>query len=70
MAFDSVPGGDPRGPRCPKCGQPIREGQPWTLMRLEGAPGRESRRWHAECARPYWDTISPILDALRRGRAA
>jgi hypothetical protein len=24
-------------------------------------------RWHAECARPYWDKISSVLQMLRGG---
>ncbi len=69
MAFDAVPGGDPRGPWCPKCGQPIREGEPSILMHFPNAPhgqAGEAQRWHAECARPFWDTLSPVLDMLRR----
>lgn len=69
MAFDSVPGGDPRGPWCPKCVQPIRPDEPTTLMHFPDAPrGHEaSQTWHAECARPYWDKLTPLLDQLRRG---
>jgi len=22
--------------------------------------------WHSECARPYWDTLTPVLEKLRR----
>ena len=70
MAFDSVPGGDPRGPWCPKCGRPIAEGEPSTIMHFPDDPhghaGRSGRRWHAECARPYWDTLTPVLEKLRR----
>ena len=30
---------------------------------LAGSPGA-SHRYHAECARPYWDTITPVLARL------
>jgi hypothetical protein len=23
--------------------------------------------WHSECARPYWDTVSPVLRRLAGG---
>jgi hypothetical protein len=29
----------------------------------DGSPGA-SHRYHAECARPYWDTITPVLARL------
>lgn len=70
MAYDDVPGSDPRGPWCPKCQKPIRPGEPTTRMHFkddpDGARGM-SGPWHGECARPYWDTITPVLDRLRRG---
>lgn len=70
MAFDDVPGGDPRGPWCPKCQQPIRPGEPTTRMHFKEDPDGSrgmSGPWHGECARPYWDTITPALDRLKRG---
>lgn len=70
MAFDDVPGGDPRGPWCPKCSLPIMEGQPSTIMHFHvdphGQSGQSGKPWHAECARGYWDKITPALDALNR----
>ena len=69
MAYDDVPGGDPRGRGCPKCKLPIKAGEPSTNMHFkedpDGARGL-SGPWHGECARPYWDTITPALDKLRR----
>lgn len=70
MAFDDVPGGDPRGPWCPKCQQPIWPGEPTTRMHFKEDPDGSkgmSGPWHGECARPYWDTITPALDRLKRG---
>ncbi len=64
MAFDSVPGGDPRGPTCPKCDQTIAPGSPTTIMQVHPDPGAP---WHAECARPYWDKITPLLRRLQGG---
>ncbi|WP_257814825.1 hypothetical protein [Phenylobacterium sp. J367] len=26
----------------------------------------KSGLWHGECARPYWDKITPALERLRR----
>jgi hypothetical protein len=68
MAFDDVPGGDPRGPWCPGCGRPIEKDQPTTVVHVDhdpalgGAPS--SRPWHAECARPHWDKLTPLLKRL------
>lgn len=70
MAFDAERGGDPRGPVCPGCNLPITEGQPSTKMLFSSDPdGRKGLTgpWHGECARPYWDTITPALDRLKRG---
>jgi hypothetical protein len=69
MAYDDVPGGDPRGRWCPKCQRPIRLGEPTTNMHFHEDPDGSrglSGPWHGECARPYWDTITPALDKLRR----
>ena len=69
MAFDCVPGGDPRGQWCPKCARPIAESEPKTIMHFrEDADdgGLSGKAWHAECARPYWETITRALDILRR----
>jgi hypothetical protein len=74
MAFDSVPGGDPRGPSCPKCGKTIAPDSPSTIMHFDQDPGGRTglsgKRWHAECARPYWDTITPLLRRLQGGWGA
>ena len=67
MAFDAVPGGDPRGPWCPKCARTIQPGEPTTLVHPAQGEVGESRPWHAECARPLWDKITPLLDRLNRG---
>jgi hypothetical protein len=67
MAFDAVPGGDPRGPWCKGCKAPIETGQPTTRMHFHEDPDGKlgfSGPWHSECARPYWDRISPILRRL------
>lgn len=68
MAFDAVPGGDPRGTWCPKCARPIAEGEPSTIMHFredpDGSRGLSGKAWHAECARPYWDKLSGALAAL------
>ena len=67
MAFDAEPGGDPRGPWCKGCRSPILPGQASTQMRFDKDPGGKlglTGLWHSECARPYWDTITPV-DRLR-----
>jgi len=70
MAYDAEPGGDPRGPHCPKCGHPIREGEKSTLMHFDqdpdGSRGLSGRPWHSECARPYWDKLTPLLNRLQQ----
>ncbi|NEX91952.1 hypothetical protein [Caulobacter sp. 17J65-9] len=67
MAFDLEPGGDPRGPWCPKCKLPVMKGQPQTKMTFpedpDGSRGM-SGLWHGECSRPFWDTFSHVLDML------
>jgi|GEM_PF-2903394 len=70
MAFDAERGGDPRGPVCPGCNRPILDGQPSTQMHFQEDPDGHrglSGPWHGECARPYWDKITPMLDNLKRG---
>lgn len=71
MAFDLEPGGDPRGPWCPKCRRPVTEGQPATRMVFPDDPdGRRGMTglWHGECSRPLWDTVSRLRGLLgRRG---
>ena len=71
MAFDCVPWEDPRGPTCPKCARPIRADEPTTTMHFhegpDGSRGLSGKRWHAECARPYWDKLSAAMAMLRGG---
>jgi hypothetical protein len=68
MAFDAVPGGDPRGPWCKGCKAPIEKHHTSTNMHFaqdpDGAHGL-SGLWHSECARPFWDSITPVLNKLR-----
>lgn len=69
MAYDCVPGGDPRGSWCPKCQLPVREGDPTTRMHIASDPdGKQglSGLWHAECARPFWDKVTPVLERLKK----
>jgi hypothetical protein len=70
MAYDAEPGGDPRGPHCPKCGRPIQAGEKSTLMHFAHDPfghrGLSGKPWHSECARPHWDKITPVLEMLQR----
>lgn len=69
MAFDNVPGGDPRGPLCKHCKAPILADQASTHMYFEHDPYGDqglTGRWHSECARPYWDTITPLLKRLNQ----
>jgi hypothetical protein len=44
--------------------------EPSTIMHFhedpDGRLGLSGKRWHAECARPYWDTITPMLRMLGR----
>jgi hypothetical protein len=70
IPFDAEPWSDPSLPTCPKCGLPIRRNQKSTLMHFAHDPygkrGLSGRPWHSECARPYWDKFTPVLDMLRR----
>ena len=69
MAFDGRPEDWRDGPRCKGCNEPILEEQPTTEMHFIHDPDGElgmTGTWHGECARPYWDTLTPVLDQLRR----
>jgi hypothetical protein len=71
MAFDDVPGGDPRGPCCKGCKAPITQDQASIQMHFREDPDGSrglSGQWHSECARPYWDTITPLLNRLKSWR--
>ena len=64
MAYDAEPGGDPRGPWCKRCKTPILQDQASTWMHVQQDPDGKlglTGLWHAECARPHWDTMTPIL---------
>jgi hypothetical protein len=63
MAYDAEPGGDPRGPWCKGCKDPIQQGPPSTHMHFDQDPDGAlgTGLWHGECARPYWDKLTPIL---------
>jgi hypothetical protein len=69
MAFDAEPGGDPRGPWCPKCGQTILAGQPRTIIYSAEHPDfrrwSQGRPWHGACAWPHLDTLSGVLEKLQ-----
>jgi hypothetical protein len=69
MAYDAEPGGDPRGPICPKCAYPILVSQTSTRMYFADDPyghqGRSGQPWHSACAQPHWDKISSILEHLQ-----
>ena len=67
MAFDGRAEDWQDGPLCRRCGRVISEGQPRTEMHFQHDPHGElglSGPYHGECARPYWDTISPLLKNL------
>jgi hypothetical protein len=39
--------------------------QPSTIMHFDqDQDGISGRRWHGECARPYWDKLTPLIDRL------
>ncbi len=52
MAFDAMPGGDPRGPWCKACKQPIGEGQPSTRIHFNTEPDM-SGLYHRSCGKPF-----------------
>jgi hypothetical protein len=67
MAYDAEPGGDPRGPWCPKCRLPVKDGEPSTKMQFTSDPDGKlglSGIWHGECAKPFWDTVTPQLKSF------
>lgn len=64
MAYDAEFGGDPRGPWCKGCKAPISKDQPSTHMHFAQDPDGKlgwSGLWHGECARPYWDKLTPMM---------
>jgi len=70
MAYDSEEGGDPRGSWCPKCQLPVKPGEPATRMHFAEDPygdlGLSGKLWHGACAQPLWDTITPLLERLKK----
>lgn len=68
MAFDATPGGDPRGPWCKACRQPIEAGQATETVNFETEDARDmSGLYHKACAKPF-ASIARALNML--GRAA
>jgi len=70
MAYDAeAHGSDPRGPWCPKCQLPVKPGDPATRMHFtedpDGSKGISGQLWHGECARPYWDKLTPLLERMK-----
>lgn len=60
-------GGDPRGPICPKCGNPILPGQSRTkiIQAGTGLNNPVTQLWHGDCAFDYF--IEPqFRDIMRR----
>jgi uncharacterized protein with PIN domain len=70
VAYDSEPWNDPERPVCPKCSRTIAKNDKTTIMHFHDDPyghrGASGRPWHAECARPYWDKLSGVIDQLNR----
>jgi hypothetical protein len=53
VAFDAAPGGDPRGPWCKACRQPIAEGQPVVTVHFKNDEHGFSGLYHEACGRPF-----------------
>ncbi len=57
MAFDAMKDGDPWGPICRSCRQPIAKGSAMETIRFENDPERKLEEmngpYHATCARPF-----------------
>jgi hypothetical protein len=70
MAFDSEHWNEqPRFPTCPKCHKEILPGDQVTNMYFysdpDGSKGM-SGAWHAECAKPFWETkLLKAMDAFK-----
>lgn len=68
MAFDASPGGDPRGPWCKACRQPIMAGEPSETVQFNTEETRDmSGLYHKACAKPF-ASMARALNVL--GRAA
>ena len=53
VAFDATPGGDPRGPWCKACRQPISESQRTINVRFDNDVHEMSGLYHETCGRPF-----------------
>ena len=58
MAFDAMPGGDPRGPWCKSCKRPIEAGQASQRLGFAFDPHDVNGLYHEECS-------GPILSLMR-----
>lgn len=65
MAYDATPGGDPRGPWCKGCRQPIEDGQPSTRVHLNDDPHDMSGLYHQPCGKPI-AALARILNMSAR----
>jgi hypothetical protein len=53
MPFDATPGGDPRGPWCKSCKQPIMDGQPRMEIEIRHEETADmSGLYHQVCGKP------------------
>ena len=62
MAYDATPGGDPRGPWCKACQQPIMQGQRSTHVTFNTDPSMTGL-YHRVCSKPF------EVDGARAGYA-
>ena len=52
MAFDAMPGGDPRGPWCKACKEPIMHGQRARRVEYQDDPQDVNGLYHEPCSKP------------------
>jgi hypothetical protein len=47
----------------------VKPGDPATRMHFtedpDGSKGISGQLWHGECARPYWDKLTPLLERMK-----
>jgi hypothetical protein len=64
VAFDATPGGDPRGPWCKACRQPIEQGQQSANIHFSSGEANDmSGLYHRACARPF-QSLAHALNML------
>lgn len=66
MAFDATPGGDPRGPWCKSCKQPIEAGEPVETVNFDNDTHDVNGVYHQACSRPFVSIMRALTQLRQR----